>query len=127
VVIGDDGSMPMRVVLVDDDERFRARARRALVADGVDIVGEVANGTDVVDAVARWLPDVVLVDIGLPDVDGLEAARRLSSDGAAAVVILISSRDVAYGRRVAKGLAAGYLPKDELSLPAVLEIAPSMR
>jgi two-component system response regulator EvgA len=65
----------------------------------------------------------VLLDIGLPDIDGLEVARRLGVREGGPVVILISSRDVAYGRRETAGLAAGYLPKDELSLAAILDLA----
>ena len=117
--------MPLRAVLVDDDERFRAMARRTLVAEGIEVVGESANGADASGAVAHWRPDLVLLDIGLPDVDGLEVARRLGAAGDGPVVILISTRDVDYGRRVAAGLAAGYLPKDELSLAAILEIVGS--
>jgi DNA-binding NarL/FixJ family response regulator len=115
--------MPLRVVLVDDDGRFRAMACRALVAEGVDVVAEVEEGEEAQDAVARWRPDVVLVDIGLPGIDGMEVARRLGAEAGGPTVILISTRDVAYGRRVAAGLAAGYLPKDGLSLAAILELA----
>ena len=97
-------------------------ARRVLVADGLDVVAEVGKGAEVQAAVARWRPDVVLLDIGLPDVDGLEVARRLGAEAGGPVVILISSRDVAYGRQVAHGVAAGYVPKDALSLAAVLEV-----
>jgi CheY-like chemotaxis protein len=113
----------VRLVLVDDDRRFRAIARRALVAEGVDIVAEVDNGTEVAAAVQRWCPDVVLVDIGLPDIDGTEVARRLRDAGAGAAVILISTRDVDEGQRLADGLAAGYLPKEALSLTAILELS----
>lgn len=116
--------MPLRVLLVDDDERFRVAACRALHADGIDVVAEVSNGLDVVSAAARWQPDVVLLDIDLPDIDGLEVARRLLTEDPGPVVILISTRDAAYGRRVAAGLAAGYLPKDRLSLQAILDLAP---
>lgn len=117
--------MTLRVVLVDDDRRFRAMARRALVADGVEVVAEAEDGARGLLAVAQWRPDVVLLDIGLPDIDGLEVARRLRSEGGGPIVILISTRDVDYGRRVAAGLAAGYLPKEELSLAAILELTGS--
>jgi len=116
--------MPLRVLLVDDDDRFRAAACRTLIADGVDVVAEVDNGLDVAAAAAQWLPDVILLDIGLPDIDGVEVARRLQAEDAGPVVILISTRDATYGRRVADGVAAGFLPKDELSLQAILELAP---
>lgn len=116
--------MPLRVLLVDDDERFRAAACRTLVAEGVEIVAQVANGLDVVDAAAQCRPDVVLLDINLPGIDGVEVARRLGTEQAGPVVILISTRDASYGRRVAAGVAAGFLPKDRLSLRAILELAP---
>jgi CheY-like chemotaxis protein len=114
--------MPLRVILVDDDDRFRAMARRTLESEGVDVVAEVANGRDTRDAVRRWRPDVVLLDIGLPDVDGLEVARQLRDDGGGAAVILISTRDVEYGSRIATGAATGYLAKDGLSLAAVQDL-----
>lgn len=114
--------MPLRVVLVDDDERFRAMARRTLESDGVDVVAEVETGGGTLDAVLRWRPDLVLIDIGLPDIDGLEVARQIGAEAAGAAVILISTRDAEYGGRVAAGLAAGYLPKDELSLAAIVEL-----
>lgn len=116
--------MSLRVLIVDDDARFRAVACRTLAIEGVDVVAEVGNGRDAAGAVARCRPDVVLLDIGLPDIDGLEVARGLGTVEAGPVIILISTRDVAYGRRVARGLAAGYLPKDRLSLQAILEIIP---
>jgi DNA-binding NarL/FixJ family response regulator len=119
-----DGPMPLRVLLVDDDARFRAVACRTLITEGVDVLAQVDNGRDAAAAVAQCRPDVVLLDIGLPDIDGLEVARRLRTEEAGPVVILISTRDAAYGRRVARGLAAGYLPKDRLSLQAILEIIP---
>jgi CheY-like chemotaxis protein len=114
--------MTLRVVLVDDDERFRALACRALTADGVDIVAEVANGEEAIGTVARWRPDVVLLDIRLPGIDGLEVARRLQVADGGSAVILISTCDDASGRRMATGLAAGFLPKEELSLAAILGI-----
>ena len=114
-------------MLVDDDHRYRTVACRTLVADGAEILAEVANGRDVLDAVARRRPDVVLLDIHLPGIDGVEVARRLHARGGARpVVILMSTRDAAYGRRVAAGLVAGYLPKEQLSLAAILELVPPL-
>lgn len=117
--------MPLRVVLVDDDRRFRAMARRSLEAEGVEVVAEVERGDDVVEAVEAWQPDVVLVDIRMPDVDGTEVARRLGARAALSVVILISTVDVVLGSRLADGVAAGYIPKDELSLDAICNLIPS--
>lgn len=114
--------MPLRLLLVDDDPRFRAMARRLLVAEGVDVVGEVEDSAGVAAAVALTQPDVVLLDIGLPDRSGPEVARRLLDAGCSAAVILISTRDVEDGRRLAAGVASGYLPKEDLSLRAILEL-----
>lgn len=114
--------MPLRVVLVDDDRRFRATARRALEAEGVEVLAEVASGADALAAVEDWYPDAVLVDIRMPGIDGVEVARRLRGKVGATVVILISTLDVDHGRLLAEGLAAGYIPKDELSLAAITEL-----
>jgi CheY-like chemotaxis protein len=113
--------MALRVVLVDDDPRFRALARRALVAEGIDVVAEVGSGAEALDVVAQWEPDVALIDIQMPGVDGLEVARQLMERGGSPVVLLISTRDQAHGDRLAAGLAAGYVPKDQLSLAAILQ------
>jgi CheY-like chemotaxis protein len=117
--------MPLRVVLVDDDRRFRTMARRALEAEGVEVAAEVERGVDAVGAVELWRPDVVLVDIRMPDLDGPEVARRLGDCTATPVVILISTVDVSSGRQLAEGVAAGYLPKDDLSLSAISGLMPA--
>jgi two-component system KDP operon response regulator KdpE len=111
------------VVLVDDDGRFRRSARRALTAEGLEVVAEVADGRAALEAVSVWAPDVVLVDIGLPEMDGTEVARQLRDSGSGATVILISSRDADYGRRVAAGIAAGFISKNELSRSSIQAIA----
>lgn len=105
-------------MLVDDDARFRTTASRALAAEGVDVVAEAADGDLVGEVVEQCHPDVVLVDIRMPGVDGLEVARRLHRASGPAV-ILMSTVDAAYGRQLALDLAVGYLPKHELSLAAI--------
>ncbi|WP_338182831.1 response regulator transcription factor [Jatrophihabitans sp.] len=110
--------MSLRVLIVDDDERFRSVARRSLESEGIEVVAEVENGAATFAAVLQWRPDVVLLDLGLPDMDGAEVARQLSAEPGP-TVILISTRDAQYGNRIAVGLAAGYVPKDDLSLAAI--------
>jgi CheY-like chemotaxis protein len=117
--------MPLRVVLVDDDQRFRTMARRALEAEGVEVVAEVERGADAAGVIEIWQPDVVLIDIRMPDLDGPEVARQLGERAGAAVVILISTVDMVSGRHLAEGIAAGYLPKDELSLAAINDLMPA--
>ena len=113
--------MSLRVVLVDDDRRFRVTARRALEAEGVEVVAEVASGEDALATVTDCYPDVVLVDVRMPGVDGMEVARRLQGK-VGATTILISTLDTDHGRLLAEGLAAGYIPKDELSSAAITEL-----
>lgn len=118
----------LRVVLVDDDARFRTMARRALMAEGVAEVTEVADSATAGEAVAMCRPDVVLVDIRMPGVDGPEVARRLQAmPGERPVVILVSTIDVEHGDRLARGVGAAYLPKDEISLAAILELSARLR
>jgi DNA-binding NarL/FixJ family response regulator len=114
-----------RVLIVDDHVRFRATARRWLVSGGFDVVGEAADGADALEAAARLRPDVVLLDVQLPDIDGFEIAARLSVNGHCPAVVLTSSRDAAeFGGLVLRCGARGFIPKAELCgtrLTALLE------
>jgi DNA-binding NarL/FixJ family response regulator len=104
------------VLIVDDNARFRARARRWLEADGYVVVAEAADGSSALEAARRHRPDVVLLDIGLPDVSGLDVAERLARGPDAPAVVLTSTHDVAdFGDRVARCGARGFVPKAALS------------
>ena len=104
------------LLIVDDHPGFRALARKLLEAGGFQVVGAAADGLGAV-AVARELrPDVVLMDIQLPDIDGFEVASRLADRRPGTVVVLTSTRDRAdYGERVERCGARGFIPKAELS------------
>jgi DNA-binding NarL/FixJ family response regulator len=79
-------------------------------------VGEAAEALSALDAVGRLRPDVVMLDIQLPDLDGFEVARRLAQAGDPPVIVLVSSRDrSAYRRRLADSPARGFIPKSDLS------------
>jgi DNA-binding NarL/FixJ family response regulator len=105
-----------RVLIVDDHASFRSLARRLLVADGFDVVGEAGDAADALDAVRSLAPDVVLLDIRLPDLDGFGVAEVLAGDDDAPTVVLVSSRARAdYGRRVDTSPARGFIAKDDLS------------
>jgi DNA-binding NarL/FixJ family response regulator len=109
------------LLIVDDQPGFRSLARRLLSSGGFDVVGEAGDGRAAVTAVRRLRPDVVLLDIQLPDIDGFEVLARLRDRPAGPAVVLTSTRDRAdYGERVDRCGASGFIPKAELSGAAVL-------
>jgi DNA-binding NarL/FixJ family response regulator len=104
------------VVIVDDHETFRESARELLEAAGYSVVGEAADGPAALVAVECLSPDVVLLDIQLPGLDGFAVAERLATNARSPAVVLISSRDaVTYGERVRRASVVGFLSKRELS------------
>ena len=108
------------VLIVDDHPSFRAAARLLLEADGFDVVGEAATGTAALRAAHELQPDVVLLDVNLPDVDGFAVARRLSANGHAPVIVMCSSRDAAdFGDLVERSGARGFVAKADLDGEAV--------
>lgn len=108
------------LLIVDDSAGFRLQARALLEADGFDVVGESEDGTSGLQAARSLRPDLVLLDIGLPDVEGFEVARELAVDGPPPFVVLTSSREAsAYGPRLASSRVLGFIPKDELSGGAI--------
>ncbi len=118
--------MAARVLIVDDHPGFRAAARRLLELEGYVVVGEAENGLTAVDAALALRPDVVLLDVQLPDIDGFEVAERLSGQAGAPNVVLTSSREAAdYGPCLAATPACGFLPKAELSASGIADILPA--
>jgi DNA-binding NarL/FixJ family response regulator len=112
--------MPQTVLIVDDHPGFRASARRLLSRHDFDVIGEAADGREALAVADAMRPDVVLLDIGLPDMDGLEVARRLGEDQPAAAVVLVSSRDGDDLGPLLEGVGArGFIPKAELSAAAI--------
>jgi len=109
------GTEPLRVVIADDQALVRTGFRMILTADGIDVVAEAATGADAVDAVRRTLPDVVLMDVRMPEMDGLEATRRIVSeagDRAPRVIILITFDLDRYVYAALTAGASGFLLKD---------------
>ena len=117
----DNQAMRKTVLIVDDHPSFRASARRMLEADGYDVVGELDNGDGAVAAVEKLNPEVVLLDVRLPDIDGFEVTRRLlDANGASPQIVLISSHDLTdLHEAVGASGARGFVAKSELSAEAI--------
>lgn len=112
--------MVVRVVVVDDHESFRSAARLVLAADGFAVVGEASDGAGAIRACTELGPDVVLLDVQLPDIDGFAVAAALGARADPPAVVLVSSRSRAeYGHRIEDCGARGFIAKAELSGPAV--------
>jgi DNA-binding NarL/FixJ family response regulator len=112
--------MTRTVLIVDDHPSFRASARMLLEAEGYSVIGEAEDGLSALAAVEELRPDVVLLDVQLPDIDGFEVTRRLTSDNDGPSVVLVSSPDGRdFGPLVESSGACGFVPKNELSGQAV--------
>ena len=105
------------VLVVDDHPSFRATARAMLECEGFAVVGEAEDGAAALAAIEELKPDLVLLDVQLPDMDGFEVMQRLQSlNGARPKIVLTSSRDGAdFGTLVEESAALGFIPKGELS------------
>lgn len=104
------------MLIVDDHAEFRELARRILEQGGFVVAGEAVDGGATTAAVAEMQPDVVLLDVQLPDVDGFEVAEALAAGPDPPIVVLTSSRDESdFGSRVARSGARGFIPKSRLS------------
>ena len=115
----DDDGVPRRrtVLIVDDHVVFRSLARSLLEAEGFEVVGEAPDGRSAIDAAFQLRPDIVLLDVQLPDLDGFTVAERLAAiDPDRPAVVLVSSRDSSsYRRRLAATPARGFITKSQLS------------
>lgn len=108
--------MPDRVLIVDDHPGFRRAARRLLQETGRQVVGEAGTGAEALSEAHRLKPDLVLLDIQLPDLDGLAIAASLASQPDPPVVVLVSSREAAaYGPRLDACGALGFIAKADIS------------
>jgi DNA-binding NarL/FixJ family response regulator len=104
-----------RVLIVDDHEPFRAVARELLERAGYVVTGEAADVAEALAAIAAEAPDVVLLDVQLPDKDGFAVSTELAASRGPAVVLISSREADDYGRRVGSCGARGFIPKSKLS------------
>ena len=109
--------METRVLIIDDDRRFRALARTLLEASGYAVVAEAADGAQALAAAARIHPDAALVDVHLPDIDGLALTRQLTDNQGSLRIVLTSTDPTLVGAAaLADSGAVAFVPKDKLAL-----------
>ena len=118
--------MAVRVLIVDDQEPFRAVARAVVeMTDGFEVVAEAETGEDSVSSAHELGPDLVLMDVNLPGINGLEATRRILADrvnGTPVVVLVLSTYEAAeYGPQAEEAGAAGFISKAEFSPERLVE------
>ena len=110
------GCMATTALIVDDHRLFRGSARLLLEAEGYDVVGEADDGASAVAEAERLRPDVVVLDVQLPDMTGFDIARELLQRRLVGRIVLVSSRHASdYGDQVGESGAVGFIAKDELS------------
>jgi DNA-binding NarL/FixJ family response regulator len=113
------------VLIVDDHAGFRASARALLEADGFDVVGEAADGESAVAQARRLHPQVVLLDVQLPGMDGFAVAELLAAESSAPTTVLISSRArAAFRSRLEATPARGFITKAEFSGECLSSLLP---
>jgi DNA-binding NarL/FixJ family response regulator len=101
------------VLIVDDEDSFRRLAWRLLEAEGVTVVGEAADGASAVSDARSLRPEIVLLDVQLPDADGFKVAVELTDGADAPVVVMTSAVDAQYLRAsLEHSPALGFIPKD---------------
>ena len=116
------------VLIVDDHAGFRGFARRLLEADGFTVVGEAEDGSSALAAAESLRPELVLLDVLLPDTDGFAVAERLAEEPDAPAVVLVSSREAGdFGQRLERSPVRGFLHKDDLSGTALAALAAETR
>jgi DNA-binding NarL/FixJ family response regulator len=111
------------LLIVDDHAGFRSFARALMEAEGLDVVGEATDGQSALAEAARLEPDVVLLDVMLPGLDGFEVCDRLTALPTGPAIVLTSSRDASsYADRLARSSARGFVAKHALSAVTLLSL-----
>lgn len=114
--------MARRIVIVDDHADFRAQATKLLESAGYEVVGSCPDGRSALETISALNPDVVLLDVQLPDIDGFGVLAQVDILSESPTVVLISTREAAdYGARVGRSGAAGFITKAELSVHSLAQ------
>ena len=116
-------AMAKTVLIVDDHASFRRAVRLVLEYEGYDVVGEAADGEAALEAARELHPELVLLDVHMPGIDGFEVASRLTAGEDPPAVVLTSSRDgTDFDQRVKRSGARGFIPKAEISGQRLAEL-----
>ena len=113
---------PVRVLVVDDQERFRAVLRE--LVDGVDgmaVAGDACSGEGALEAVGQLRPQLVVMDVRMPGIGGIEATRQIVAAHPDSVVLLVSVDGAGQADQIRTSGAAGFLPKQRLSRRALAD------
>jgi response regulator NasT len=118
-------SAPCRIVIADDESLIRLDLREMLVHLGYDVIGEAGDGRSAMDLARKLRPDLVIMDIKMPDLDGISAAEGLTEDRIAPVVLLTAYSDQALVDRAKEAGVVGYVVKPfrEAELMPVIELS----
>ena len=112
--------MSKTVLIVDDHPSFRGMARALLESEGFTVIGEAEDGATAIARYRELRPDIVLLDVQLPDTDGFAVASHLTSNGSNPDIVLTSSRDASdFGSLIEESGARGFVPKAEISAEAI--------
>ena len=117
---------PVQVLIVDDQEPFRDAARLVVeLSEGFEVAGEAVSGEQSLEPVAALQPDLVLMDINLPGIDGIEATRQISEHHPDVTVLVLSTYEaVEYGPRALAAGAVAFIGKSDLGPDTLLEVRP---
>ena len=117
---------PVRVLIVDDQPPFREAARMVVeITGGYEVAGEAETGEQSLEMVAELSPDLVLMDINLPGIDGIEATRRIAASHPDTTVLVLSTYEAEeYEPRALAAGAAGFIGKSDLSPDTLTEVCP---
>jgi DNA-binding NarL/FixJ family response regulator len=109
----DDDRVPVRVLIVDDHPGFRARARALLESEGFEVVGEAGDGRTAVESARGLRPDIVLMDVRMPGLDGVQATERIVASGSPSRIIILTTFDLdEYAFAGLRAGASGFMLKN---------------
>jgi len=122
--LGQDEHMAVRVLIVDDQPPFRDASRMVVeMTDGFEVAGEAINGEQAIEMTERLKPDLVLMDVQMPGIDGIEATRQIAELSDAPRIVVMSTHESGdYADTAVAAGAAAFIPKSEFGMDALEEL-----